>query len=144
MDTRMTKSERDAFLAAPRVGVFSFNEAGEAPISAPMWYRYEAGTGEYWFATPKKSRKARFLEVGSPVTVAVQEEFSPQRYVVARGRVSRIEPTTPDDLKSLDEHYREKTSERERDPAAAEAWVNVSVTVHVRIDSWLSADLGNA
>jgi nitroimidazol reductase NimA-like FMN-containing flavoprotein (pyridoxamine 5'-phosphate oxidase superfamily) len=44
MSLRMTKKEREAFLAEPRTGVFSFNDPGRAPLSAPMWFYYDAGS----------------------------------------------------------------------------------------------------
>ena len=55
MDLRMTKAEREVFLAAEHVAVVSVAEEGRGPLAAPVWYAYEPG-GEPWFATGRTSR----------------------------------------------------------------------------------------
>ena len=47
MDLRMTRAEREAFLADVHVGVLSIAEPGRGPLAAPIWYGYEPG-GEIW------------------------------------------------------------------------------------------------
>ena len=37
----MTRSEREAFLAAVHVGVISIERAGQAPLAVPIWYDYD-------------------------------------------------------------------------------------------------------
>src|SRR5262249_24347690 len=43
MSLSMTKAEREAFLADVHVGIVSIPEPGAAPVTAPIWYRYEPG-----------------------------------------------------------------------------------------------------
>ncbi len=43
MSVRMTKMEREAFLAEVHIGVLSVVDGDRGPSSAPIWYLYEAG-----------------------------------------------------------------------------------------------------
>ena len=47
MSLKMTKPEREAFLADLHVGVISIAEKDRGPLTAPIWYGYEPG-GELW------------------------------------------------------------------------------------------------
>ena len=60
MSLSMTKAEREAFLADLHVAVVSIPEAGAAPVTAPIWYRYQPG-GQIEFITDRDSRKGRQL-----------------------------------------------------------------------------------
>ena len=50
MSLRMTKAEREEFLAALHVGIISIDEPGRGPLTVPIWYGYEPG-GELWIVT---------------------------------------------------------------------------------------------
>ena len=54
----MSRAEREAFLAATRVGIVSVAEPGRGPLTVPVWYRYEPG-GDLRFATGANSRNSR-------------------------------------------------------------------------------------
>jgi nitroimidazol reductase NimA-like FMN-containing flavoprotein (pyridoxamine 5'-phosphate oxidase superfamily) len=43
MSVAMTPKEREAFLAAVRVGVLAVAEEGRGPLTVPVWYSYEPG-----------------------------------------------------------------------------------------------------
>ena len=79
-DTRMTKTEREAFLAAPRIGVVSIGRANQPPLSAPVWYEYTPG-GDLWFLTGPVSAKGKLLGLQTPVTLVAQSEELPYAYV---------------------------------------------------------------
>lgn len=89
MDYRMTKDERESFLADLHVAVLSLNQPGRGPLSVPVWYWYEPG-GKLWFETEPDSRKGRLLEVGSRVSLCVQNEAPPYAYVSVEGRIIDI------------------------------------------------------
>ena len=42
-DFRMSKDEREAFLADVHVGVLIVERADSAPLASPVWYRYRPG-----------------------------------------------------------------------------------------------------
>ena len=92
---RMTRSEREAFLAEPHVAVLSVAGAGgRPPHSTPSFYAYEPG-GDVTFFTNTEGRSARKVALiadAGAVTLNVQEPEFPYRYVsvecqiVATGR----------------------------------------------------------
>ena len=43
MSLKMTKEEREAFLADLHVGVISIARDGRGPLTVPIWYDYEPG-----------------------------------------------------------------------------------------------------
>jgi hypothetical protein len=84
MSLAMSRTEREAFLAATHVGIVSVAEEGRGPLSAPVWYSYTPG-GELRFATGEASRKARLLERVGRASVCVQTEAPPYLYVTVEG-----------------------------------------------------------
>ena len=80
MTTRMTTAEREAFLEDVHVGVVAIPEEGRGSLTAPVWYWYEPG-GDLWFETQPDSRKGKLLEVGTRVSLCVQNEEPPFAYV---------------------------------------------------------------
>lgn len=83
----MSKEEREAFLAATRIGIVSIAEEGRGPVTVPVWYQYEAG-GAVRFVTGKTSRKAAVLESASRISFCVQTETPPYSYVSVEGPAS--------------------------------------------------------
>ena len=87
---RMTRSEREAFLAEPRVAVLSVAGAdGRPPHSTPTFYAYEPG-GDVTFFTNTEGRSARkvaLIEDAGAVTLNVQQPEFPYRYVSVECRI---------------------------------------------------------
>ena len=84
--TSMTIEQREQFLTDLRVGVLSIEQSGRGPLTAPIWYGYEAG-GDLWFLIGPDSRKARALEQVERISLCVQCEQPPYRYVSVEGPV---------------------------------------------------------
>ena len=82
--TTMTKSEREAFLADVHVGIVAVVEAGRAPLAVPIWYRYEPG-GVVRFVTGGSSRKGRAIRAAGRISLCVQTEAPPYKYVTVEG-----------------------------------------------------------
>ena len=89
MTTRMTKSERESFLAGVHVAVVAIPEEGQGPLTTPVWYWYEPG-GDLWFETEPGSRKGELLAVGKRISVCVQNESPPYAYVSVEGPIIEI------------------------------------------------------
>jgi len=87
MDLTMTKAEREAFLAETHVGILSVMEPGRAPLSLPVWYRYEPG-GAIRISTGGASRKAQLLRQAGRASFCVQTETPPYKYVSVEGPVT--------------------------------------------------------
>jgi PPOX class probable F420-dependent enzyme len=90
MSTRMSRAEREAFLADVHVGIVSIAEPGRGPLTVPIWYAYEPG-GEVRLLTEAGSRKGRLLRAASRFSLCVQTEDPPYRYVSVEGPIVAIE-----------------------------------------------------
>ncbi|MFI5894021.1 pyridoxamine 5'-phosphate oxidase family protein [Actinoplanes sp. NPDC051513] len=90
MALTMTKEEREAFLADVHVAVISVAEDGHGPLVVPMWYSYEPG-GEVRMITGRTSRKGRLLERAGRLSLCVQAETLPYKYVSVEGPIVAVE-----------------------------------------------------
>ena len=145
MQLSMTRAEREAFLADVHVGVLSIPEPGRGPLSAPIWYGYEAG-GEIWLVTGRDSRKGRLLRPGVRVGFVVQTEQAPYRYVSVEGPVTSLAP-------SPGEAEERRLAHRYLGPEMGDAYVastaerreaEPNVLVRIRPERWLSVDYRKA
>ena len=84
----MSRKEREEFLAETHVGVLSVaEEGGRAPLSIPIWYRYEPG-GAVHFITDNNSRKAALMKKAGRATLVAQNETLPYKYVTIEGPIT--------------------------------------------------------
>lgn len=143
MTFAMTVDERESFLEAVRVGVLSITEPDRGPLTAPVWYGYEAG-GELWFVTGRLSRKGKLLEVGGRISLCVQTENPPYKYVSIEGPLTHVgaadveEHTRPLARRYLgaeggDRYVAETQSDRQE---------GSSIVVRMRPERWLTVDYG--
>lgn len=140
-DTRMSKSERETFLADLHVGVLSIPNPKGPPLTAPVWYDYQAG-GDYWLLTGGESQKGKLLAVGTRVTLVAQREALPYAYVSVEGTVSEVRDceieadTRPMARRYLGEAMGDAYTEANRSDS--------SVRVSVTPTRWLTVDYGKA
>lgn len=88
MSFAMSASERQAFLAATRIGIVSVAETGRGPLTVPVWYHYTPGDtpgGAVRFVTAAASRKARLMRDARRISLCVQTETAPYSYVSVEG-----------------------------------------------------------
>jgi PPOX class probable F420-dependent enzyme len=93
----MTETEREQFLAAPRVGVLSVAAGERGPITVPVWYDYQPG-GTVSVITGRSTRKALAIQAAGRMSLCVQDEQPPYRYVSVEGPVVTGEPGPSDRL----------------------------------------------
>ncbi|WP_290058497.1 pyridoxamine 5'-phosphate oxidase family protein [Amycolatopsis solani] len=137
----LTQEEREEFLAEPHVGALSVVERPDrAPLVVPIWYQYTPG-GELWVRTGAGARKTKAILAAGRFSLLAQRTSPTVRYVSVEGPVTRTEPDT--DERSLE------MASRYLPPGAAEEFVAYErkelgehVTVFLRPEHWLSADLG--
>lgn len=86
MSFAMTKEEREAFLAETHVAVVSIAEDGRGPLTVPVWYRYEPG-GDVLIGTGRDTRKAELIRKAGRMSLLVQSETPPYKYVSIEGPV---------------------------------------------------------
>jgi PPOX class probable F420-dependent enzyme len=83
MSYAMSRDEREQFLARPHVGVLSVVE-GTEPLTVPIWYGYQAG-GPVRIITGGESRKVRAVRAAGWLSLCVQDESWPYKYVTVSG-----------------------------------------------------------
>jgi nitroimidazol reductase NimA-like FMN-containing flavoprotein (pyridoxamine 5'-phosphate oxidase superfamily) len=139
----LSKAEREEFLAQPHIAALSVS-AGDAraPLTVPIWYQYSPG-GEPLVLTGATSRKMKLIEAAGCFSLMAQRVKPSVRYVAVDGPVSRIEPSTDEQLAEMANRY--------LPPQQAEAWLQYAhseleahVAVYLQPQHWLSADLGEA
>jgi nitroimidazol reductase NimA-like FMN-containing flavoprotein (pyridoxamine 5'-phosphate oxidase superfamily) len=141
MSTTMTQQEKEAFLAAVHVGVLSIPREEQASLTVPVWYGYEAG-GEIWFVTGRDSHKGRLLSLGRCVSLCVQDEQPPYKYVPVEGTVSAVKLAEVErDVRPLAHRYlgRERGDQYIAMAGFAEAREE-NLLVCVRPQRWLAVD----
>jgi nitroimidazol reductase NimA-like FMN-containing flavoprotein (pyridoxamine 5'-phosphate oxidase superfamily) len=141
MSLKMSKPEREAFLAEVHVGVISIAEPGRGPLSAPIWYGYQPG-GELWIVTERDSRKGRLLQRAGRFSLCAQSEQPPYKYVSVEGPVTAIVPSDVErDERPLARRYlgRELGDRYLEATGGAEARV-ANIRVSLRPERWLTTD----
>ncbi|UNZ21040.1 pyridoxamine 5'-phosphate oxidase family protein [Streptomyces sp. 891-h] len=142
MSTVMDAKQREVFLADVHVGVLSVASASgapKAPLTVPVWYRYEPG-GDVVCVMGRDSRKARLIEIAGEFSLCAQEEVEPYRYVSVQGPATVVH-----DGGDMAEHR--ALAHRYLEPDAAEHYLSgadfdlsATVTVRMRPSRWYSAD----
>jgi len=137
MTVRMSKDEREAFLADVHVGILSVPEPDRGPLSVPIWYAYEPGE-DIRIMTGRNSRKGRLLQLGTRVSLCAQTETRPYKYVTVEGPVVAIDSRDVEqDLRPMASRY---LGPEQGKQYAAGATAGDSVLVRIRPERWLSVD----
>lgn len=135
-DTRMTKTEREAFLAAPRIGVVSIGRANQSPLSAPVWYEYTPG-GDLWFLTGPVSAKGKLLGLQTPVTLVAQSEELPYAYVSVECTVADMrQATDAESLQMAIRYLGDKMGAAYAEANSSSVSIKLTLTMH----RWLTVD----
>jgi len=133
----MTRAEREAFLAATRVGVVSIAEAGRGPLTVPVWYHYQPG-GVVRFATGANSRKGKLLRDGTRIGFCVQSETPPYQYVSLEGPVTIGVPDAVDSREMALRYLGQQMGEMYIAMMAADPEPSILVTLTP--ERWFSVD----
>jgi hypothetical protein len=137
----MSKEQREAFLADLHVGVISIERADAAPLSVPIWYRYESGVG-VWVITGDDSRKGRALQAAGRYSMCAQTEAPPfYSYVSVSGPITETRPATLEgDLRPMAHRY---FGESLGDMYVKDNTVEGQSVFVMRPEKWLTVDYGN-
>lgn len=130
----MSSNEREEFLAGVHIGVLSVGRNGEAPLSAPVWYRYADGVVE--IATTASTRKVAVLRENANASLCVQREENPPSYVTVEGEVT---------VEALPDGVVADIAGRYLGPEQGAAFADIAeddtlLRLHVR--TWRSSDFG--
>ena len=139
--TSMTRHEREAFLAEVHVGVLGITESAHGPLTLPIWYHYQPD-GELRFITGRGSHKGRLLIPGARVSLCVQTETPPYKYVSVEGPVVGVDTADLErDVRPMARRYLGREG--------GDAYIEYTRTAHpeqddilvrVRIERWLTMD----
>ena len=138
---RMTREEREAFLAGLHVGVISIEDPGRAPLTAPIWYDYTPESG-VWVLTAKSSLKGLALERAGRYSIVAQQEEMPYKYVSVEGPVISVQSASTDrDTRPMARRYLgAEAGDAYADQAAAND--GDSILVRMRPERWLTVNYG--
>ena len=141
MSLAMTRSEREAFLAAVHVGVLGVAEDGRGPLTVPIWYAYEPG-GELHLVTERDSRKGQLLAKSRRLSLCVQSETPPYQYVSVEGAVVALEDADLErDVRPLARRYLgRELGDRYVEATGGTDARGGSMLVRMRPERWLSVD----
>ncbi len=133
----MTEAERESFLSGVHVGVLAVERAGRAPLAVPVWYDYSPG-GELLIWMERDTVKDRAITTAARLSLAVQDENPPYKYVTVEGPVVANDepPTREQALRIAGRYWPTAQATAYVDSALGER----SVLVRVRPEKWLSND----
>jgi nitroimidazol reductase NimA-like FMN-containing flavoprotein (pyridoxamine 5'-phosphate oxidase superfamily) len=94
MPRPLTEQEREAFLADLHVATLSVaSDSARPPLTVPIWYHYQPG-GDVTFFTHSqgsKTRKVRLIEEAGVLSLSVQKETAPYKFVTIEGTVTKTD-----------------------------------------------------
>jgi hypothetical protein len=133
----LTRDEREAFLAGVHVAVIGVDRAGRAPLTIPIWYDYSPG-GEVLIWTDAASTKADLIKAAGRLSLCVQQEERPVRYVSVEGPVVGWEEPVP--LEIATAIARRYMGETDGDNYVSQALPTPSVLIRIRPERWSTMD----
>jgi uncharacterized protein len=143
MPRQMTPQERQEFLAEPHVGVLSVASDDRPPLTVPLWYGYRRG-GNISFFTATQGRKARktgLIRKVGVLSLCVQREEFPYKYVTVEGTVvGEDRPPSAEQMLAIARRYLPEEAAQLFVKAELERPSSELVLFTVRPDRWLTAD----
>ena len=147
MPRPLTEHERQAFLAEPHVGVLSVaSDDDRPPLTVPVWYGYQPG-GHLTFFTGtqgRQARKTRLIQKAGVLSLLVQREEFPYKYVTVEGTVLQIDrPPSAAQMLAIVRRYLPEEQAQGFVKAELEHPASELVLFTVRPDRWLTFDFGD-
>jgi len=101
----MNAAEREEFLAGVHVGVLSVAVGRDGrTLAVPVWYSYQPG-GVVTVLTGRRSRKAAAIRAAGRLSVCVQDDSPPYRYVSVEGPLVSEEELDPAERLAMARRY---------------------------------------
>ena len=147
MPGQMTERECQDFLAEPHVSVLSVASDGDRPPhTTPVWYAYDPGGDLTFFtgAQVRRSRKAGLIQKAGVLSVSVQREEFPYRYVTAECTVVGVDrPPSAEQVLAIARRYMPEEAAQGFAREELEHPTPEFVLYTVRPDRWLTFDFGD-
>src|SRR5262245_31121412 len=141
MPKPLSEHEQQAFLAERHVAVLSVaRNAGGPPLSTPIWYGYEPG-GDVTFFTGAAASKLKVIQRAGVVSLTIQREEPPYRFVTIAARLEKIDsPPTADQIFDIAKRYLPEDAARWMAGADAATRGYELAVLTLRPERWQSAD----
>ena len=144
MPRQLTERERQEFLAGPHIGVLSVaSDDDRPPLTVPVWYGYRPGGNVSFFTGTqgRKARKTKLIQESGVLSLAVQRERFPYRYVTVEGTVIQIDrPPLAEQMFAVVRRYLPEEAAQGFVKAELELPGSELVLFTIRPDRWLTAD----
>ena len=144
MPRQLTERERQEFLAEPHIGVLSVaSDDDRPPLTVPVWYGYRPGGNVSFFTGTRgrKARKIKLIQESGVLSLAVQREKFPYRYVTVEGTVIQIDrPPSAEQMFAVVRRYLPEEAAQGFVKAELELPGSELVLFTIRPDRWLTAD----
>jgi nitroimidazol reductase NimA-like FMN-containing flavoprotein (pyridoxamine 5'-phosphate oxidase superfamily) len=139
MSLVMSRDEREAFLADLHVGVLCVNQDDRGPLSVPVWYTYTPGN-VVSVITAASSRKAHLVLRAGRLSLCVQTETAPYKYVSVEGPVASTASTVdPAERQAMAYRYLgQEIGDLYLEATAAES--EGDIVLRMTPEHWLSTD----
>lgn len=145
---RMTNEQRESFLAEPHIAVMSVaNDEGRPPHAVPVWYGYEPGSNLTFFTGTqgRKARKTPLIEQAGMLSLTVQQEAFPYKYVTVEGTVVGIDrPPSAERMLAIVRRYLPEEQAQGMVRGELDQPTGELVLFTIRPDRWLSFDISSA
>ena len=140
----LTEREREAFLADLHVATLSVaSDSDRPPLTVPIWYQYELGGNVTFFtgSQGRKARKSRLIEKAGVLSLSVQQEQPPYKYVTVEGAVVQTDrPPSAQQLLAIVRRYLPEEMAQGFVQEELGRPDSELVVYTVRPDRWLTAD----
>ena len=144
MPRPLTEQERQAFLAEPHVGVLSVaSNDDRPPLTVPVWYGYRPGSNISFFTGTqgRKARKTGLIRKAGVLSLSVQREEFPYKYVTVEGTVVQVDrPPSAEQMLAIARRYLPEEAARAFVTAELGHPGTELVLFTVHPDRWLTAD----
>ena len=77
------------FLSEVHIAILAIHRENRAPHSTPVWYQYEPND-TLWFMADPETQKGKLIRTGTPVSLVMQTETAPYKYVSLAGEISKV------------------------------------------------------
>ena len=77
------------FLSEVHIAILAIHRENMAPHSTPVWYHYEPNDS-LWFMADPETQKGKLMRTGTPVSLVMQTETAPYKYVSIAGQISEV------------------------------------------------------
>jgi uncharacterized protein len=147
MPRPMTEQERQEFLAELHIAVLSVaSDNDRPPLTIPVWYGYQPGGNISFFTGTmgRKARKTRLIQKAGVLSLSVQREEFPYKYVTVEGTVVQTDrPPSAEQMLAIVRRYLPEEQAQGFVTAELKHPGTELVLFTIRPDRWLSADFAD-